>query len=53
MYLFDLGEAPQYLFGLPYEVVFLAENVAGEYLSIVDKDDPELSILRDMWAEEE
>tara|TARA_B100000700_G_scaffold174398_1_gene192572 strand:+ start:408 stop:1103 length:696 start_codon:yes stop_codon:yes gene_type:complete len=33
--------------------VFLAENVAGEYLSIVDKDDPELSLLRDMWAEEE
>ena len=33
--------------------VFLTDSVAGEYLSIVGEDDPELSLLREMWAEEE
>ncbi|MEC8874170.1 MAG: RNA 2'-phosphotransferase [Candidatus Thermoplasmatota archaeon] len=33
--------------------VYLTENVAGEYLSIVDPADPELSLLRDTWLEEE
>ncbi len=33
--------------------VYLSETVAGEYLSIVGKDDPELSLLRETWSEEE
>ena len=33
--------------------VYLSESVAGEYLSIVGKDDPELSLLRETWFEEE
>ena len=33
--------------------VYLAENVSGEYLSIIDPDDPELSLLRGSWLEEE
>ena len=33
--------------------VFLTDSVAGEYLSIVDEDDPELSLLRETWVEEE
>jgi len=33
--------------------VYLTENVAGEFLSIVDPEDPELSLLRGTWLEEE
>jgi putative RNA 2'-phosphotransferase len=33
--------------------VYLTENVSGEYLSIVDPADPELSLLRETWLEEE
>ena len=33
--------------------VYLSETVSGEYLSIVGKDDPELSLLRETWSEEE
>ena len=33
--------------------VYLTENVPGEYLSIVDPADPELSLLRETWLEEE
>ena len=33
--------------------VYLSESVAGEYLSIVGRDDPELSLLRETWFEEE
>jgi len=33
--------------------VYLTENVSGEYLSIVDPEDPELSLLRGSWLEEE
>lgn len=33
--------------------VFLTDSVAGEYLSIIGSDDPELSLLRASWAEEE
>ena len=33
--------------------VFLADSVPGEYLSIVESDNPELALLRDLWAEEE
>jgi hypothetical protein len=33
--------------------VYLSESVAGEYLSIVGQDDPELSLLRETWFEEE
>ena len=33
--------------------VFLTDSVAGEYLSIVDDDAPELSLLRETWVEEE
>ena len=33
--------------------VYLSESVAGEYLSVVGQDDPELSLLRETWFEEE
>ena len=33
--------------------VFLTDAVAGEFLSLVDRDDPELSLLRESWLEEE
>ena len=33
--------------------VYLTENVSGDYLSIVDPADPELSLLRETWLEEE
>ena len=33
--------------------VFLTDSVAGEFLSIVEEDDPELSLLRETWSEEE
>ena len=33
--------------------VFLTENVPGEYLDIVGADDPELSLLREAWQEQE
>jgi len=33
--------------------VFLTDSVSGEYLSIVGEDDPELSLLRESWSEEE
>lgn len=33
--------------------VFLTDSVAGEFLSIVDSEDPELSLLRESWSEEE
>ncbi len=33
--------------------VYLTENVAGEYLSIVDPQDPVLALLRETWIEEE
>ena len=33
--------------------VYLTDSVSGEYLSIVGPDDPELSLLRDSWTEEE
>ena len=33
--------------------VYLTENVSGEYLNIVDPADPELSLLRETWLEEE
>ncbi len=33
--------------------VYLAENVSGEYLSIIGPNDPELSLLRESWKEEE
>ena len=33
--------------------VYLADGVSGEYLTIVGDDDPELSLLREIWQEEE
>ena len=33
--------------------VYLTDNVAGEFLSQVDREDPELSLLRESWSEEE
>ena len=33
--------------------VFLTDSIAREYLSIVASDDPELSLLRESWVEEE
>lgn len=33
--------------------VFLTDSVAGEYLSIVGPEDPDLSLLRETWVEEE
>ena len=33
--------------------VYLTDSVAGEYLSLVGPDDPELSLLRESWLEEE
>ena len=33
--------------------VYLAEGVSGDYLSIVDPNDPELALLRETWLEEE
>lgn len=33
--------------------VYLTENVPGEYLSIVDPQNSELSLLRETWVEEE
>ena len=33
--------------------VYLTDSVAGEFLSVVDPKDPELSLLRESWLEEE
>ena len=32
--------------------VYLTDRVSGEYLALLDNDDPELSLLRESWEEE-